>query len=481
MRRIPVLLLLAVAFFLSASPATRAQTPEAKPPDIHAPNALPGVEPEMLSADYWISLYPDADAVIMTPAEIERFNEKNRTRQVSLDDKFGKPDPLDFDRLIGYRELVARGAYMHMIRPLDLPAAIPGDSLRMWFDTLKTWITPRDCYDNRNVIYTPEMKQSLFAEMNEGAIPDVVTRRFGIVVNHTSLRFFPTDVPGYSNTRTALDLFQDTSLLSGNPVAILHTSASGDFCYVESHLARGWAPAENIASGTREELRKLTAKKPFVMATGHRIPVYGDPKFEHFARFLYYAATMPLVKQDAKGYVVSMPYREPDGTVGTAKGYIRPGSDVHVGYLPYTKRNVLTQMFKLLNQPYGWIDQQNKRACSGTMRVLLQCFGIEVGAYPSFILPASDHVVYLDPAMSMEEKIAKAETLEGAITMGGNAGHIVLLLGKAKNGRLYFMHQAGWGFDEGNQHYIVNRTSLNPVDQKWYSIKNVAVFATFRP
>ena len=37
----------------------------------HAPDALPGVEPEMLNADYWISLQSDPDKVIMTPAEIE--------------------------------------------------------------------------------------------------------------------------------------------------------------------------------------------------------------------------------------------------------------------------------------------------------------------------------------------------------------------------------------------------------------------------
>jgi len=50
---------------------------EKKP--IHAPDALPGVELEMLTPDYWIGLNIDADNIIMTPEEIKEFNQKNRT------------------------------------------------------------------------------------------------------------------------------------------------------------------------------------------------------------------------------------------------------------------------------------------------------------------------------------------------------------------------------------------------------------------
>lgn len=470
-------LMLAAALVCAVSTPPAAQ--EEKPKPVHAPNALPGVEPEMLTPEYWIALQPDADKTIMTPAEIEEFNEKNRTREVVLRDFFGKPDPLDIGT-IGFTDLQTRGALMHMLRPLDLPEILSGDSLHVWFANLTKWLNPRDFYDDRNAIYSEEMKRGLIAGMNENTVPATVTRKFGIVVNHTNVRFFPTDVPGYSDTIHMMDLFQATSLLSGNPVAILHESAEGDFCYVESHLARGWVPSENVALGTREEVRRLTGEKNFLMATAHRVPVYGDPGRRNFARYLYYAATMPFLGKDAGGFVVRMPYRKADGSIGTAKGYLRSGADVHIGWLPYTKRNVIVQIFKLLNQPYGWIDQDNKRACSGTMRVLLQCFGIRVGAYPSFILPASDRVVYYDPKLPAEEKTKEVEKLEPVITMGGNAWHIVLLLGKARNGKLYFMHQAGWGYEENGQHYIVNRTTLNPADFKWYDINSPNIFTTFR-
>ena len=43
-----------------------------EPPLQHAPDVLPGVEPHMLTADYWIRLQDDADKVIMTSLEIEQ-------------------------------------------------------------------------------------------------------------------------------------------------------------------------------------------------------------------------------------------------------------------------------------------------------------------------------------------------------------------------------------------------------------------------
>ena len=69
-----------IMVFIVMSSLSLAQ--EKKP--LHAPNVLPGVEPEMLSPDYWAALNSDADDVIMTPEEIEEFNERNRNRKVEF-------------------------------------------------------------------------------------------------------------------------------------------------------------------------------------------------------------------------------------------------------------------------------------------------------------------------------------------------------------------------------------------------------------
>lgn len=464
---------IAVSLFLFFS--VQSWSDESKPR--HAPDALPGVEPQMLTPGYWIALQPDADEVIMIPYEIERFNEKVRNKKVVFRARFGKTDPLEKD----FARAEVKGLIMNPLLPLDLPDTLPGDRLRDMLRRNIEWLYSRDFYDGRNAIYNESMRQEIVDKMNVNGIPDVITRRFGIIVNHANVRFYPTSVPGYSDTKWELDFFQATGICLGNPVTVLHQSVDGDFFYVESPIARGWISVKDIALADRESIRKLTEEKNFLMATGDKIPVYGDSSFRNFARYFYFSATMPLIRHDRTAYSVKMPFRKPDGSLGISNGYVKPDADVNIGYLPYTKRNVITQFFKLLNKPYGWGDQDNKRSCAGTQRVLIACFGIKTGRHPSFLLSASDHQTYINPGLSTEDKTKEVSKIEPIVTLAGTPGHIVLYLGKAHNGKLYFMHQAGWGYeDENGDHLIVNRTTVNSVEHKWYDISRPRVFTTFR-
>ncbi|MFC1528379.1 SH3 domain-containing protein [Candidatus Latescibacterota bacterium] len=468
-----VIILLAVLVPLSFSQ-------ESKP--MHAPNTLPGVDPEMLTPGYWASLQKDADAVILSPEEIERFNDNVRKKRVVFRDYYGKEDPLKNN----FISSTANGLVMNPLQPLDLRDTIPGDSLRIRFAKNSELLyspTPLygspDFYDGRLAIYDTRMKDEVFEKMNMNNIPAVIRPRFGIIINHALVRQYPTPVPGYHDNRSMLDRFQLTDLCIGNPVAVLHNSVDGDYLFVECPLARGWIAAGDVAFADRNTIRKLVEDKNFLMATAHRVPVYGDPGYKNFARHFYFSATMPLISHDSNGYKVKMPFRESDGSLGVDTGYIKPDADVHIGYLPYTKRNVLIQIFKLLNTPYGWHGQDNKRDCAGTMRVLLRCFGIKAGKNPAFILSASDNQFRMNPGLSTEEKMAEASKLEPVITMAGNSGHISLFLGKARNGKLYYIHQAGWGYkDDNGIQRIVGRVTVNCAEHGFYSIHGPNVYTT---
>ncbi len=441
-------LICALAFTVAA-PAQEAKKPR------HAPDALPGVESAMLSADYWVALHPDADMVIMTPDEIARFNARNRS-------KTGRAERLG-------------GPLFNPILPLERPDSMPGDSLRTRLEHNRSQLFDpdpmygsTDFYDGRLAIWNERMKDELAAKMNIGAIPKTITRRFGLVVNHSGVREYPTAVPGYHDTKVMLDRFQITDLNLGYPVAVLHESRDGDFLFVETPLSLGWVPAGDVALGTRESVRKLAESRDFLVGIGDTLPVYGDPGFRNFARFLYMSETMPLVRRTGKGYTVRMGYRKPDGSLGTAEGYLRPDADVHVGWMPYTKRTVLTRMFKLLNTPYGWHGQDNKRDCVGTLRVVFRCAGIETGRSISM---ASESRIPMDPKLGVDEKLTRLAGIEPVITVASNPGHVALYLGKGRNGKMYFMHQGGWGYpDENGEPLIVNRVSINDVEHRWFPV-----------
>ena len=94
---------------------------------------------------------------------------------------------------------------------------------------------------------------------------------------------------------------------------------------------------------------------------------------------------------------------------------------------------------------------------------------------------ASNHRIIFDSSLSITEKTAKVSEIEPIITTASGPGHIVLYLGKARNGMLYFMHQGGWGYkDDNGNNLIVNRVSINAANHSWYSIDKPNVFTTMK-
>ena len=477
MRRFSYVVIFA-GMFLYLTAVGFAQEDQPKP--VHAPRALPGVEPEMLTPDYWIAVQDDPDEVVMTPEEIAAFNADVRARRVTFQDRFGKPDPM----IRNFSAKIRIGLFMNPILPLELPATISGDSLRAWMADAAEIIAERDYYDNRNAIYSDVMKQAVLDRMDRASVRDTIRRRRGLIVERADVRLFPTAAPGFSETKWEMDYFQTTAVHTLEPVAILHESVDGEYYYVQTPIARGWIAARCIAVADREAVRRYVDDPGFIMATGDRVPIYGNPGHTNFIRHLFFSARLPLKARTADGYVIRMPYRAFDGSLAETDAYIRADADVHEGRLPFTKRNVLVQIFKLLDQPYGWADQQNKRDCSGTQRVLLKCFGIVTGRWPNFLLlaPPPERITSIDPDLTTGEKIAQVRKIEPVITLAGTGGHIVLLLGEAANGKLYYMQQAGWGYDEENgRHCFVNRVTLNEATHDWYHIDRVSTYTTFRP
>jgi len=468
--------LIVVLIISTAAYAQRQRSNE--PKSLHAPVPLPGVEPEMLNADYWIARADDPDKVISTPDEIEAWNTRLRSKKVDLSDKFGRPHPLI--RFYGLKRQV--GLYMNPILPLQQPDTVPGDSLKTWIGANLEWLNSRDFYDYRRVSYNEKSIGELKASMNLEAIPETIQRRFGVIIRRGDIRLFPTIYPGYTSERSAADNFQNTSIYMTVPVTILHETRDGDYYYIESPVARGWIDSQEVAVASKEAIRTLTEADDMLMATANKVPVYGDRECTAFRQYLYFSGYVPFVRKSAEHYVVRMPERNKDGSLRVVECYIKPDADVSIGFLPYTKRNIITQIFKLLHEPYGWADMMNNRDCSGTMRVLYRCFGFTMGRWPNFLLlaPPDEHIHIIDRELSEEEKIAEAAKIEPFVTVAGSGGHIALWLGRGHNGKYYLMHQGGWGYDEGDQHYYVNQVNINDVTHKWYRIDSVPVFSTIK-
>ncbi len=147
-------------------------------------------------------------------------------------------------------------------------------------------------------------------------------------------------------------------------------------------------------------------------------------------------------------YVVKIPSREGDGRLSFRNGYISANDHVHIGFLPYTQKNLAQQAFKMLHQPYGWGEMSGGRDCSRFIMDLFDTFGI--------LMPRNSNLqarmgISLGPleGKTIEEKKKILDRVVPLATLLRMPGHIMLYLGK-HNGVHYAIHSI-WGIQKGGK------------------------------
>lgn len=423
---------------------------------LNAPDVIPPATEEMQDPAFWIARIDNPDRDIMTAAEIKDFNAKNRTRSLTHKDINGKDiviDPILSGGNFG-------GILFHISDPLDIDT-FDGRELGALLNDGKKFIETTDLWDRRQIPYPDWRKQELIGEMNIDAVPATITPRYGVTVRHTLNRLAPTHEKVYRGQFQWLDMFQNAVIETNSPVAVLHASKTGDWLYVRSDYCSGWVPAENIATGSADDIRSLVETDDFVVATGHKAPIYADRDFKVWHVDLYMGARLKLKQKSGSHYAVIAPVRKPDGTLGTIDGYIRADAPVSAGYQQYTQRNVIETFFSLLGRPYGWGGTGNERDCVGTIRAVLRTFGIFTPRWTVFQLNHTDHVISFPADTPVAEKYRLLDQCEPGITVTGFDWHVLVYLGKV-DGVHYVIHQNGYSYhDKDGNEVRVGRVAVN--------------------
>jgi len=446
-------------FLLLASASFAQRRPQQEADWDNAPKVVPRTTEEMQTPAFWINLIDgDPDKVVMTPDQIRTMNARNRSNPKPIKDING--DDYNIDSVISGRDRI--GVVFAVENPLTMKS-FPGDSLRARLETVKDNLLRRNFYDRRQMHYDDDMKQELVDGMNMNDIPNVIMPTYGITVKHTLNRIYPTNAPGYGSARSWLDNFQSTSIDVAMPVAILHSSADGDWLYVRSEISFGWIPAENVAVSSARQIADYLAEKDIVVALGYKVPVYTDYNFKSYITDLFIGSSYQLVKKTSTGYQVKLPFRSADGSLTVVDGWIKPDAKVSVGYQPFTQRNVINTMFNLLYRPYGWADSNHEFDCCGSIRVVLRTFGIKTGRWTSYELHSTDHVIAFPRDTDSKKKYELLKGHPGGITLVGNAGHICMYLGEV-DGNHYVIHQGGYSYRVDDKTFHFRRVNVNDAE-----------------
>lgn len=312
-----------------------------------------GIEKDkhILSPQYWLSKIKDPDVIMMTADDVEAFNEN----LMEHDDHV--KDPLSFSKTLDRVTLKA------MIKSLS---SVPG-SPRFYADGKQ--LTFKDYHRYIDIMHFRGIKEANPVQ-------------FGLVVHRAALRTFPTmDRVFRDDMDPELDRFQESALFPGETVVVLHTSKDKQWYYVRNYHNFGWIHVEGVALGSRKEVQQYQEADLFIVVTGDKIFTEDiQSRFQMPELQLDMGTRLALVEdqkqQNSSSYVVLLPVRNDVGNLNFTQISLPRHKDLSIGYLPFTRANILKQAFKFLGERYGWGHDFMARDCSGYVGEVYKTFGL---------------------------------------------------------------------------------------------------------
>ena len=365
---------------------------------------IPTEEREVSSdAAQWIERYESifgagsADRIILTGEEIEAYNARMTENCPTLVDIRAIPDTVDGEEL---KNRIASHAF---------PSG--------------------DKFDRGGARIDDEMRQAILLNRALEEIGDEAEVLPGIVTARCDMRSFPTSLGFYEGGDTFYSKIQQTELIVGMPVWILHKSADGSFLYVRSYYYEGWISASAAAVCGREIFETFCSPEVFVTVIA--------PKADAGHTSLDMGVTLPCVAESEESYTAVLPMREAGGVCSTAQIEL-PKTDAYPGHLPYTMRNYYAQAFAYLGTRYGWGGADGGIDCSGFVCAVFRTFGIMLPRDTREQKDYAGEVTYTE-GYGPEDKdgLLSSLTVPAALF---SPGHVMLYLGKSWDGAHYVIH-----------------------------------------
>ncbi|MGS2719304.1 C40 family peptidase [Paraglaciecola aestuariivivens] len=324
----------------------------------NAKNNVPNVRNQQLNAEFWQAKPASDNEVRMTESEITAFNQ----------------------------HLFATNKYM--VRPLDMAKSLNKKALLNKISSISSVPKSARFYPDGQAL-SPQDFAAYMANTNQQGVQDSNKVQFGLVVKRAAMRTFPTlDRVLNKGMDADLDRFQETAVFPGEAVAILHTSADGQWYLAQNYHYLAWVKQDAVALGQADQIQDYLESSDFLLVTGAKVFTTYVPNQAQVSEVqLDMGVKLPLVapaqqgfeiydQSTASNYQVRLPIRHDDGSLGFQTALIGRTQDVRQGYLPFTTDNIVAQGFKFLGERYGWGHDYNGRDCTGFVGEIYKTFGL---------------------------------------------------------------------------------------------------------
>lgn len=251
----------------------------------------------------------------------------------------------------------------------------------------------------------------------------------GILIERTSVYAAPTQSSFFLNPEMAGEGFPfnyliESNLHAGTPVFITHTSANGDWVFIETDLVSGWVPERTVALVTNNIVHWFSLL-PQAAIIHDNIPL--NTRSGRHVTTGYLGTVLPILKSTPTELVLLAPLKDQHNRARVTKVYVLK-DDAMVMPHELTADFIASIANPLIGQVYGWGGSFGWRDCSELMKDLFIPFGIWLPRNSQQQIHAWN---YIDTAMLSEEKfyqLMKSKAIPFA-TLIGFKGHIGLFLG----------------------------------------------------
>jgi cell wall-associated NlpC family hydrolase len=358
-----------------------------------------------------------------------------------------------------------------------LPATLDRARVTGWIDDLAA-PPSKPLWDETGKPVPKATLDAVVAGRAMDAIPASQPTRFGMAVQRTAMRAFPTDLRLFNRPgETDIDRFQESALFPGDPVAIVHASRDANWLLVVSERYAAWVAATAIAEGSRDAVLGYGARTPYRIVTGAKprtVFTREEPRLSELQLDMGVRLPLANVPPDKPvngqhpyaSWILDLPVRGSDGRLGFAPALLQRNADSAGDYLPLTRANLIRQAFKFLGERYGWGHSYNGRDCSGFVSEVYRSMGVALPRNTSdqSVSPAFNRI-HFEADAPRARRMAAVDALEVGDLIY-IPGHVMMFAGRV-DGMPWVIHDTNGGSFLGADGTLramqLNGVSLTPL------------------
>lgn len=333
---------------------------------------------------------------------------------------------LSYEEIINYNREIA--SKTNTIYDLNSIVGLTKEEILDYINFYKLPKLPK--YDGTKQI-TTEDTRLILDNLNIDSVEDKDTLLKAIVINRTNLKSFPTYLHFY-NSKNAynFDNLQESELHINTPVLIMHNSKDQKWSFVLTPTYVGWVNNDDIAFADELDWSFFIENTSFGIITAASLYIEN--------RILDMGVRLPHVGTSNEGYELVVPIKDNSGKVGK-KEVVISNDSAHIGYLPYTKKNVYIQAFKYEGEDYRWGGMDYSVDCSSYISNVYRTFGFVFPRNTSSQNESIGEIISLADKNMNEKKEIISNNYPSILFQ---PGHAMIYLGK-NDGNHYVIHASG--------------------------------------